>query len=270
MVHESIGTSDVSWAGKPYTEVVAAAERDGSVLVVLVGSLEQHGHHLPTSTDTILVSAVAQTAAERVPNETPVIVTPPVWPGFSHHHLPFGGTASADNDDLIAVLEDVADSTLENGFDAIVFVNGHGGNAAAIASATSTVGSTYPDTEVAGLTYFDLGSDRIDTIRDSEHGGAGHAGEIETSMIMHLRPELLREDAIDGTEWDSAYERTRDDLTRTGPMSVYNDFDVYSDSGAVGAPSLASAEKGEQFFEIFVDELADVFERVHETSKGEP
>jgi creatinine amidohydrolase len=84
--------TDAAWASQPYGDVVELAERDGSLLVVPVGSLEQHGYHLPVATDTLLVDAVANDAAEAT--DAPVLVSPPVWTGLSPHHLPFGGTPS--------------------------------------------------------------------------------------------------------------------------------------------------------------------------------
>lgn len=263
MVFDTIGQSAVAWAGKPYPAVQERAEQDGSVLVVPVGSLEQHGHHLPTSTDTILADAVATRAAERVADRLPVLVTPPIWTGHSPHHTPFGGTASLDGGDLLSLLEAVADTTLENGFDGLLFLNGHGGNGAIVATATSTVGAAHRDAEVLGVTYFDLGAERIGAIRDSDRGGAGHAGEVETSMLMHLRPDLVDEDAAEGTPWDSPYDRTRDDLSHPGPLAAYTDFDALSETGSVGEPHLATAAKGERFFEVFVDEVADVLDRLH-------
>ncbi|MFB6149422.1 MAG: creatininase family protein, partial [Halobacteriales archaeon] len=99
-------------------------------------SLEQHGDHLPTITDTLLVSAVAQEGAHRAhEQDVPVLLTPTVWTGQSRHHLPFGGTASLDVETLLDVLEGIAETTLQNGFDALVLVNGHGGNVALIQNA---------------------------------------------------------------------------------------------------------------------------------------
>jgi creatinine amidohydrolase len=75
-----------SWAGQSYEEIVQTADRDGSVVVVPVGSVEQHGHHMPVATDTILVNAVATLGAQRA-SDDPVLVTPPVWTGNSPHHI---------------------------------------------------------------------------------------------------------------------------------------------------------------------------------------
>ena len=264
MIYDSIGTRDAEWAGRSASAIRETAETDGSVLVIPVGSIEQHGSHLPVATDTILVDAVVHGAVERIPGDVPLLVTPPVWSGFSPHHLSFGGTLSLDFEHLRAVLEDVALTGLENGFDAVCFVNGHGGNQALIDAVVSTVGIG-TDAEVLGTTYFSLATDEIDAIRESERGGMAHGGEYETSLMLHLRPDLVADaDDRDGTLWDDPYDWVGGDLLDGGSLSVYRPFSSYSESGAIGAPELASAGKGERIFEVVTTELAAVLVAVHE------
>lgn len=264
MIYDSIGSSEDEWAGKPYTAIRETAEAAGSVLVIPVGSIEQHGHHLPVATDTILVDAIVYGSSERVDGDIPILVTPPVWSGFSPHHLSFGGTLSLDFEHLRAVLEDVASTGIENGFDAVCFVNGHGGNASLIDAVVSTVG-TSTDTEVLGTSYYTLAADEIQAIRDSETGGMAHGGEYETSLMLHLRPDLVADAEMwKGTVWDEHYEWGGSDLLEGGPLSVYRPFNWYSDSGAIGSPELASAEKGARIYETVTSELAALFVAIHE------
>lgn len=256
--------SEASWATRPYREILDVGGSDGSIAVVPVGSIEQHGHHLPVATDTILVDAVAHEGAERVADDLPILVTPPVWAGNSPHHMVFGGTLSVGVRELLDTLEELADCVLENGFDAVVFLNGHGGNVSTIGDAVSIVGDARPDAEVLGLTYFDLAADAAEEIRDSEVGGMAHGGEFETSLMLHLRPDLVREDRPDRTPLDDAYELRAGDLFDSGPLSAYRTFDEYSPTGAIGEPELADEEKGERLFERVGDELEDFFRAVHE------
>lgn len=262
-MYDTIGRSSVEWAGKTAPEIRETAERDGSVLVVPVASLEQHGKHMPTITDTLLCSAVVQTAAETAAEaDVPVLTTPPVWTGQSRHHLSFGGTASLDVRTLLTVLEQVAETTLENGFEALLFVNGHGGNINLIGNAVQEIAETQ-DAEVLGLTYFHLAADVVESVRESDIGGISHAGELETSMMLHLRPDLVREDRIEATPNRKPYAGESEDLTASGYLSVGRPFSSYTASGALGRPELATAEKGEAFFEGFREALADVLEEVH-------
>ncbi|WP_265110843.1 creatininase family protein [Halosolutus halophilus] len=264
MLYDAIGATSSEWAGKSYAEIKETAARDGSVLVIPVGSIEQHGHHLPVATDTILVEAMVTGAAERAPEDAPVLVVPPVWSGFSPHHLSFGGTLSLEFEHLRSVLEDVALTGVKSGFDAVCFVNGHGGNTALINAVVSTVG-TSTDAEVLGTTYFTLATEEIDALRESELGGMAHGGEYETSLMLHLRPDLVADsDTAAATAWDEHYDWGGSDLLKGGTLAVYRGFDEYSESGAIGAPHLASAEKGSRIYDIVTEELAALFVAIHE------
>jgi creatinine amidohydrolase len=263
-MYDVFGDEPHSWGNRTYDEVRETAERDGSVLVLPVGSIEQHGHHLPVGTDTILVAEVANLAAERVAGSVPVLVAPPAWAGHSPHHMPFGGTLTLSDDTFREVLVETADSALENGFDAVLLLNGHGGNASLISTTTSAVGTDHPDVDVLGLTYFTLAESFIGDIRESEPGGMAHGGEFETSLMLYLRPELVREDELEGTYMDEPYEHGGADLLEGGPLSVYRTFDEYTESGAIGDPALASAEKGAEIYERLGDELEGILTEIHE------
>ena len=264
MLTDTLGSKPYEWAGLRYADLREIGTSDGSVVVVPVGSIEQHGHHLPVATDTILVEAMVDAGVERVADDIPVVVTPPVWTGFSPHHLPFGGTLSLDFEDLRAVLEDVALTAVENDFDAVLFVNGHGGNQPLIDAVVSTVG-TETDAEVLGTTYFQLATDEIRALRDSDTGGMAHGGEFETSLMLHVRPDLVADqEDREGQLWDEHYEWGSRDLLEGGPLSVYRSFDAYSESGAIGAPTQASARKGEQIHEAIGEELAALLVAIHE------
>ncbi|MFC6988869.1 creatininase family protein [Haloplanus sp. GCM10025708] len=264
MLYESIGRSDVEWAGMTYAEVRERAERDGSILVVPVASLEQHGPHMPTATDAILAEAVAHAGADRVHPEAPVLVTPPVWTGYSPHHLSFGATVSLEYEHLFWLLDDVVAAAAGNDFDAVLLLNGHGGNAALVSSAAQVYGRAYGDVEVLGLTYFTLARAFIDGLRESDAGGIAHAGEMETSMMLHLRPDLVDEAEIEGTRWELPYDLTAADLTAASPVSMYTEIAEYTDSGALGSPELADAEKGAAMYEAFGDELGAFLLDVHD------
>lgn len=264
MVFDCIGSSSLDWAAKTADDIRSIGEQDGSILVIPVGSIEQHGNHLPVATDTILVDAIAHIGAERLVDDVPILVTPPFWPGFSPHHRSFGGTITLDFDVMLEALENITDSALENGFDALLLLNGHGGNRSLISAAVSTIGDDQSDVEVLGLTYFELASHFIDDIRESEIGGMAHGGEFETSLLLHLRPELVQEDDMEARIYDEPYELGTKDLHEGGPLSVYRGFEEYSHTGAIGAPELATAETGERIAERIGDELEALLSEIHE------
>lgn len=268
MRSDLIPTTPGNWSAHTAPEIRELASEDGSILVVPIGSIEQHGQHLPVATDSLLVSAVAQLGVERVHEDVPILNLPTFWSGYSPHHLSFGGTVSLEFEHMQRALEDVADSALSNGFDAVLLLNGHGGNAALVDGAVSTIGTDHPEAEVLGLTYFTLAESFIDDIRDSDPGGMGHGGEFETSLMLHLYEELVRTDELEGTPMDEPYDHALDDMFAGGPLGVYRDFEEYSETGAIGDPELASAAKGEQIYEQLGNELEEILRQIHDQNTG--
>ena len=258
-------THSSSWTGKTAGEIRDVGEEDSSILVVPVGSVEQHGDHLPVGTDTLLAEAVATHGAE-LASDLPVVVSPPVWTGYSPHHRHFGGTLTLSFETALAVVEDVVRSGLENGFDAALLINGHGGNGPLIGAAVSEVGSANPDVELSGITYFDLAASFADEIRESDPGGIAHGGEFETSLLLHLYPELVRADG-DATPLEEPYDHGDDDLLEPGALSTYRSFEEYSATGAIGEPELASTEKGQAIFERLGTELEDLLWEIHDRNR---
>jgi creatinine amidohydrolase len=256
-----------AWAAQSAPEIRTIGKKDGSVAVVPVGSIEQHGNHLPVSTDTILVDAMAHGGAERVTDEMPILVTPPVWTGLSPHHMDFGGTITLSIETLLSLLGDIADSVLENDFDAVLFLNGHGGNMSVLGTAVTGIGQRFPDTQVLGLTYFQLAEQFIDEIRESDIGGMAHGGEFETSLLLYLQPDLVDMDKAEARSLDDPYDLRRKDLFEGGPLSVYRSFAEYSETGAIGEPGLATAEKGAEIYDRLGDELETLLLAIHEHNR---
>jgi creatinine amidohydrolase len=263
-MYEQFGSQPAAWAGKTYGEIAEVADRDGSILVQPVGSVEQHGPHLPVSTDTICADALAHEGASAVADEIPVIVAPALWAGTSPYHVSFPGRLDVTFTTLVEFYEELAASALETGFDALVILNGHGGNHNAVGGASKAIGLDHPDVEVLAMTYFGLAAAFVEEIRDSEPGGMNHAGELETSLMLHLRPDLVREDLVDGTHLDEPYTHAYDDMFVSGPLSVHRLEEEYSENGAVGDPQYASAEKGAEIFERLREEMELLLGEIHE------
>jgi len=234
---------------------IGALDRDRTVLLLPIGSVEQHGNHMPVGTDTILAHAVSLAAAEQAGN---TVVLPPPWYGFSAHHMRFPGSVTLRLETLLALVGDIVDSVVAHGFRRLLVVNGHGGNAGAIDVLASTLGHRhYGAARIATLTYFALARDAIAALRRSEPGGMGHACEFETSLIQHLRPELVKIERAQTTYPDpgSAYLTT--DLIGGQAVRVYHDFADLSPTGTLGDPALASPEAGDKFFAASVAALGD-------------
>lgn len=271
-MYETFGAEPFSWAGSTHDEITTIGGRDGSVLIVPIGSIEQHGHHLPVATDTILVDAVVSQTGEHLAEtetetetELPFLVAPTIWAGYSPHHLDFGGTLTAPFATLLAVVSDIVESGLQNDFDSVLIVNGHGGNTALITAATSEIGTSAPDREILSCTYFELATPHIDEIRDSDLGGIAHGGEFETSLMLHLRPDLVRPAQMNVTYRDEPYTHGGQEMFDSGALSSYRSFAELSETGELGDPTVASAEKGEKLLANLVAELSTIIQEASQT-----
>lgn len=236
--------------------------RDTATVVVNLASTEQHSRHLPVGTDAIIGKAVVETAAGLA--KYPVLVLPQVCFGFSPHHRFAPGYVTIAQNTLISHAADICRSVCENGFRRMFLVNSHGGNQAYLSAIINEIGEQYGEKfSLMALRYWDIAGPRIMEIRDSELGGAAHAGEFETSVIMYLRPELVQKDKIaegppvPGDPWFQM------DLLGYKKYLKYSSFNFHNPDGHVGQPHLATAEKGKLFFEAVSEELAKFFDYFH-------
>ena len=193
------------------------------ILVVPVGSCEQHGPHLPLDTDTVVATALARELAAR---RGDCAVAPPLTITASGEHRGFAGTLSIGNAAMADLLVELVRSA--DWSQGVVFVNGHGGNAAAMARAADTLARE---------------SRRVLVWWPSVPGGDPHAGHVETSLMLALAPENVRRDrSVAGPV------PTMAELARSGvrPLSA---------SGVLGDPTTASAEEGRRVFASLAAQL---------------
>ncbi|MFG1638817.1 creatininase family protein [Amycolatopsis sp. NPDC049252] len=221
----------------PLATTADERRRGAKVAVLPVGSFEQHGAHLPLVTDTV----IAATLAKAVADVHPVLHLPPLPISCSHEHAAWPGTVSISARTLHAVVTDVADSLKASGVDRLVLVNGHGGN---------YVLSNVVQESNGSMALFPAVTDW-----QAAHTAAGlrtsldddmHAGELETSILLHAHPHLVR----------SGYE-TADHVTDREHLLTLG-LRAYTESGVVGRPSLASAAKGHVVLDTLVQRFSAV------------
>lgn len=155
------------------------------MVVLPVGATEQHGPHLATGTDGILVAALCEQALRRAEDESSrrLVLAPPLVFGASDHHLPFGGTLSLTSETMLSVLLDLSRSIAASGGRRLVIVNGHGGNTGVCHAAAAAASARF-DLAVAHIDYWDL------VPPGAGVPVPGHGGVFETSLMMAVRPEL--------------------------------------------------------------------------------
>jgi creatinine amidohydrolase len=229
----------------------------GKVVILPIASLEQHGHHLPMLTDTLIGEEIARRAQAELGDLA--LFLPMLWVGASDHHRGLPGAVSAGNDTYTRLLVDILDSLIGHGFRRILLLNSHGGNAGPGGNALYQARLKYR--EMPGLwlvlaSWFSLAGPQIAQIEALEQKHVTHACELETSMILRLRPELVKMEDARGANipFESAFWSA--DSSGASRVSVARTFEQVSRTGALGHPELATAEKGEQLFAAAVREVA--------------
>lgn len=220
-----------------------AAIKHHEVAVLLpIAAVEQHGPHLPTGTDTIICGAVAEAVEAR--HSDTVLLLPTLWLGASSHHLRFGATLTAELSTYIKLLTEIISPLLLDEYRRVLVLNGHGGNVDPMKVALRQLQPEFPDTLLSAGCYWSPCHADIVRLLDGDDKFVGHACEFETSMIMHLRPEL-----VDTNRVTNSGEWLPDEIDR---VYVSRDMMQRTQAGATGRPDLASAEKGAALFEAAV------------------
>jgi creatinine amidohydrolase len=215
------------------------------VVILPIGSTEQHGAHLPVGVDSMLVSEVAARAARLL--ATPNLrVLPTLWVSLAEHHMSFPGTLTLDFPTFSSVLTEITRSLRRQGFRKVLFLNGHGGNIAALSVVVGECTRTL-EIPVAAATYWILAERSFAEILDGQPN-LRHACEAETSMMLALAPDLVDMTKVpDGIPEEGLGE----------DISCARDIRYWSKSGVVGIPRLATPEKGERLLAAAARVLAD-------------
>jgi len=235
-----------------WPEVKRLKLRDKVVMFPL-GSFEQHGPHLPLTTDSDIVTALARGIEAKRPQR--VLCLPTLWPGHSTHHLFFPGTLSVKQMPYIQLVVELCSSIVNLGGEKVFLLNGHGGNDVPLRAALRELKSLFPKVRFVFASYWSLAARTITKVRESEMGGIGHACEMETSIMLHLHPERVKLHLArrDGPKHKDVYRKS--DMQYGRPVFFVNEFDEVTKTGTIGHPDLASAEKGKLFLEGIVEDV---------------
>ena len=223
------------------------AERLGadSLVIQPIGAVEQHGAHLPLVTDTLVVGEGAEAAVERCGDELDAWLLEPLPYGKSNEHEWAPGTVTVSTTVLLGLLSDVGRSVARTPARKLVFLNGHGGNISVLSTAARDL---RVDLDLATYVIHPFFAYEGMAERDQLDF---HAGESESSVVAHLRPNLVRWDkaVADGPENLGDNEHLRlDGSVELGWRS--NDFGA--GTGVIGDPTAASAERGDKIFDAMV------------------
>jgi creatinine amidohydrolase len=248
-----------------WPEIEAHVKHGNDIVLIPVGATEQHGLHLPLGVDAMVAARVAEDSGRAAG----VLVTPPIWSGWSPHHLAYSGTISLRPETLTAVVVDTCRSLIHHGFNKLVIVNGH------------RIANLPPLQIAAGRVRNTTGAycAVVDPIFVAEtvgrrifgEGKLGHADELETSHMIHLYPELVHmEKAVKNPphirqfHCIDPYVANIDRVYAPPTMATYREATDHA-FGTGGDPSESTAEKGREYHEGLVQNMVKLIEEIRLT-----
>jgi creatinine amidohydrolase len=251
---------------KAGTPLALPSEADrGKVIIIPVGHTEQHALHLPMSTDTLIIDAIAQGVVASAPHRA---TTLPVMPyGVSTHRASFAGTLNVGGRAFEDFWVSLVDQLAGRDFDRIYLLSGHGGNCSFLVNVVKYAGERHRRVFCATSWLYLSGPQGVAALekhRRSGIGGMGHAGELETSLLLHLRPDLVHmQRVVDETDFVATPSYYMD-WVEGGALIANPPWDDDTATGAYGAGSLATAENGAIWLKAAIAEKVAHVEEIHQ------
>ena len=228
-------------------------------VIIPVAATEQHGPHLPIATDRMIGWHFAHTLHTKIPKE--VLVLPSVAIGCSQHHMDFAGTLTVSHDSFSSYVEEVIESVLSHDFENIIILNSHGGNQGIGQVILERIGEDA--SQIVFITWWKLAIEALLKITETSMGGVGHAGEFETSLMMHIAPHLVQEKLIEKGQNQATYPWAELDMLRGAKAGLYRSMYDMTTNGVFGDPTAATARKGEQISNLIVQNLKQIVLDIH-------
>jgi creatinine amidohydrolase len=247
-------------------EVGELVKKDGMVIIP-IGACEEHGRHLPVNTDTEIAYNAVFEAAKKISKKIPIAVTPPVWFGYTVGVLKnWPGTITIKPKVLIDLMRNICTSLIDMGINKILIVNGHGNNPGVLDVVVRSIGDDHKIFPGVVNVFSLWDKDYISKIRKSKEGGIGHAGEIETSLMLYYT-DLVDMSVADDTDiMKSNVKSCPVDFAPTRKKKLYLSTWYLEDSkyGGAGDPTHATKELGREIHKKMVEELAAVIDDFYE------
>jgi creatinine amidohydrolase len=216
--------SEILWNERTREEFPAWADKN-TVVILPIASTEQHGHHLPIDTDCRTVTYVSRLAA-CMSEDVPILVAPLIPYGISPHHMMFGGSITLTVETTVRMLREICQSIIVHGFERIIILSGHGGNGNTVGAAALELRHTL-DRNIQAFCWWDPILDVFARVAEGPTHTIGHSGEMETSTILAISPEVVRKNLYKLVE------------------------------GITDDPSLATPEKGRQVLHAAAEALVE-------------
>ena len=245
--------------------ILPTADDHDKVILIPIGHTEQHGYHLPLATDTLIIEAIAAGIVSQAPQQA--VRLPTFAYGVSTHRSAFAGTLNTGGRAFEDFWLGVVDMLVARGFDRFYFLSGHGGNCSFLTTVVKYAGERHPHSFCATAWLYlsgTKGSVALEKHRRSAIGGMGHAGELETALLLHLRPDLVQlERVVDETDFIATPSYYMD-WVEGGALVANPPWEDDTATGSYGAGSLATPENGRLWLEAAIAEKIDHVAEIHE------
>lgn len=236
---------------------------DREIPVILpVAATEQHGAHLPLATDRMIGEHFCRLLHDRIPEG--VLILPTVSVGCSEHHKDFAGSLSVQHQTFMAQLTDIVECVASYGFKHVLILNSHGGNQAIGQTFVEVFGYRHSEVQLAIATWWRIALAGLQPLNESGQGGAGHAGEFETSLMLVIAPHLVHLDKIGPKTNVPTVDWAEGDLLAGPKVGLYRRMKAMTPSGVYGDANFATIEKGEKISTIVVDALQSIVQDFHQ------
>ena len=240
------------WLDELSTKEAAQASKEGTVVIFPVGSVEEHGDHLPLCTDSIQPEYIAQEVAKK----TGCLIAPPFRYGICNATRNFPGTITIKFETLYSIAHDILSELIRNGFNRIIILSGHAGNSHMVALRLAAQEIVIKSDEagekekvrIMVLSDFDFAQELTPEYANENDG---HAGTLETSRMMAIKPDL-----VNANRKASVWQMPR--------FEVVAHPELYFPSGVNGDPTSASAEKGQKINKYIVEQMEKLVKKLKE------
>ena len=230
------------------------AIESNALIILPVGQVEEHGKHLPVSTDTAIAEAVARRLAEALAGEdNSALVMPAVWSGYSTKEMTrWPGTMRIRPQVFMDLVFDICDSLIEMGFRKIVLLTSHGHHNGALRVVTRQIADAH-NVYMALVSTAALGAQRFSEIRSSGRGGSIHGGEYETALMLHLGEPVDMDQATDEDVMRYHSDFVAGDNFMDGQRVFWSTWGLQeSQTGVYGDPTVATAETGREVMDATI------------------
>ncbi len=225
-------------------------------VVLPIAATEQHGAHLPLATDRMIGEHYCKELNKKIGDK--VLFLPTISVGCSEHHTDFEGSLTVQHLTFLNQMTDIANCVVKYGFKNIMVLNSHGGNQAIAGTFLEMFGYRNPQCRIVVATWWKIALKELSKLNESGAGGAGHAGEFETSLMLLIAPELVHTNKIGKKTNVPTFDWAEGDMLAGSKAGLYRTMKAMTPSGVYGDANYGSKKKGKQITKVVVKHLRKI------------